>query len=64
MTPLNKSFTAMDYIAIDIANQFGEVPIDRVRYDMLTMQIDKLNQQILEIQNAESVQQVPENTTN
>lgn len=46
-----KQYTGIEYMAIDIANHYGEVVIDTEMYDMLTIEIDKLTKAIEEIEN-------------
>lgn len=54
-----RQFNAMQYLAIDIANNFGEVCLDKKEYDKLTIEIDKLSELIERLENEENMQQVP-----
>ena len=54
-----KQFNPMQYLAIDIANQFGDICLDKEEYDRLTIEIDKLNELIESLENEEDMQQMP-----
>lgn len=53
----------MQYLAIDIANQVGEVCLDKKEYDRLTKEIDKLTKQIERLSNDQDLQQVQKRTS-
>ena len=57
-----KEFNPMQYLAIDIANQYGEVCLDKKEYDRLTIEIDKLTKQIEKLSNDQDMQQVQKRT--
>ena len=57
-----KEFNPMQYLAIDIANCYGLVCLDKKEYDRLTIEIDKLTKQIEKLSNDQDMQQVQKRT--
>ena len=57
-----QQFSGLEYLYIDIANQYGSTCANQPLYDKLTIEIDKLNQQIKVQKNEQNMQQMPANT--